>query len=161
VRLGNQSTTTAADGSFSIVADPASTPVWRVTGTNVVSSYSPLGNYYVPALSTAGHDAFLTANPAVTEVPGEGSVIAIELRNGSGVPAVTTTSVPTALNGPYYSASTAWAQDVGTDAQGVAWIDGINVGTASISSTLNTTTITTPNVPVYDGGLTFIQVVFP
>ena len=52
-------------------------------------------------------------------------------------------------------------QGAGTDAQGAAWIAGLNVGTASVTSMLGTTTITTGNLNVYDGGVTFIQVVFP
>ena len=158
VRLGTQSTTTAADGAFTITNDPAAQPIWRVTGTGIASSYSPLGNYYVPALSTTGYDAFRTA-ATPTEVQGQGSIIALQFKNGAGVAGVTTTSAPTSLNEPYYSSG--WAQGTGTDAAGVTWIDGINVGTAAITSTLATTAINTGGIPVYDGGLTFVQVIFP
>jgi hypothetical protein len=167
IRLGNQFTTTSADGSFSIVGESGAQPIWRVTGTGIASSYSPLGNYYVPALSTVGYDAFRsTASPTPTEVQGQGSVIALHFKNGTGVAAVTAVSTPTSLNETYYAVSGAgsgatWSQATGTDATGVSWIDGINVGTASIASTLGTTMLNTTGVPVYDGGLTFIQVIFP
>ena len=149
----------------------AAQPIWRVTGTGIASSYSPLGNYYVPALSTVGYDAFRsTAMPTPTEVQGQGSVIALHFKNGAGVAAVTAVSTPTSLNETYYAVSgtgsgagsgATWSQATGTDATGVSWIDGINVGTASIASTLGTTMLNTTGVPVYDGGLTFIQVIFP
>ena len=163
VRLGNQSTTTSADGSFMIVNDPAAEPVWRVTGTGVVSSYSPLGNYYVPTLTQAGYNAITSAN-SVTTVPGQGDVMVLELHNGAGAAGVTavSTSTPAPLYSTFYStaSSTIWAQGTSTDTHGVAWLPGINVGTVNISST-GTSTIASAGVPVKDGGVTFIQAIFP
>lgn len=165
IRLGNQSTTTAADGSFSIVGDPAATPIWRVSGAAVVSSYAPLGNYYVPALTQAGYTT-LTSQNSVTTVPGQGDVMVLELHNGMGNAGVTAISntTPAPLYSTFYSTTlgTGWAQGGATDAQGMAWLPGINVGTTQITSTSAAMVdLVNQNVPVYDGGVTFIQVVFP
>jgi len=169
VRLGNDTTTvlTNADGTFSIAGDPGSLAVWSVTGTAIVSSFEPLGNYLVPALSMTGYTSWLTSN-GVTLLPGEGSVVALELMNGAGVASATATSTPTSRFDGFYSgaSTTVWTQGTeGTDTHGVAWLAGIDAGTASIASQIpngmTSTTVTTDGVDVFDGGVTFIQVVFP
>lgn len=164
VRLGNRTALTAADGTFAIVNDPTAQPIWRVTGTSVVSSYAPLGNYYVPALTQAGYDALAAANNVNNKVPGQGDVMVLHFHNGAGLAGVTAnaTSMPAPLYSTFYSTGTTnWAQGAMTDTHGMAWLPGFNVGNVSIASTFGTTTLTTAGVPVYDQGLTFIQVVFP
>lgn len=163
VRLGSQTALTAADGTFSIVNDPAAQPIWRVTGTGVVSSFAPLGNYYVPALSSTGYTALRTANSVNNTVPGQGDVMVLHFHNGAGVAGVTATSksTPAPLYSTFYSTGTnTWTQGTATDTHGMAWLPGIDVGTVTIESD-GTSTLTTANVPVYDQGLTFVQVIFP
>jgi len=163
VRLGSHATTTADDGTFTIVGDPAAEPVWRVTGTNIISSYEPLGYYYVPALTQTGYTNLLTSN-GVTLVQGEGSIIALEFSNGVGAATVTAAPNPLSRYNGFYSAATGWTQTQ-TDTQGIAWLPGINVGTATVTSTMPTTmgmtNVTVNAVPVFDGGVTFIESVFP
>ncbi|MBV8755841.1 MAG: hypothetical protein JO257_01115 [Deltaproteobacteria bacterium] len=160
VRLGAHVTTTADDGTFSIVGDPAAQPVWRVTGSNIVSSFEPLGYYYVPALTTTGYANLLSAN-GVLLVQGEGSIIALEFSNGVGTTGVTAAANPLSRYEGFYSAASGWTQTA-TDAHGIAWLPGINVGTASVTSNIGmTASVTVSNVPVFDGGVTFIESVFP
>jgi hypothetical protein len=163
VRLGSHATTTADDGTFTIVGDPAAQPVWRVTGANIVSSYEPLGYYYVPALTTAGYDNLLTSN-GVTLVQGEGSIVALEFSNGAGATSVTAASTPLSRYNGFYSAASGWTQG-STDSHGMAWLPGINVGTATVNSTMpsgtGTIMVSVPAVPVFDGGVTFVESVFP
>jgi hypothetical protein len=103
----------------------------------------------------------------VTLFPGEGSVVALEFKNGTGAAGVTAVSTPTSRYEPYYSgaSATTWPQAVGTDTHGMAWLPGVNVGTASLASSIpngtTTTTVTTSSINVFDGGVTFVQVVFP
>ena len=164
VRLGSQTALTGADGTFSIVNDPAAQPVWRVTGTGVVSSFAPLGNYYVPALTSSGYTALRTANTVNNTVPGQGDVMVLHFQNGQGVAGATanSTSTPAPLYSTFYSTGMAkWAQQTATDLHGMAWLPGIDVGNVNIASVLGTTTLTSSGVPVYDQGLTFVQVIFP
>ncbi len=160
VRLGSHVTTTNDDGTFTIDGDPAAQPVWRVTGPNIVTSLEPLGYYYVPALTQTGYDSLLTSNH-VTLVQGEGSIVALEFLNGVGAVGVTAASNPLSRYEGFYSAATGWTQTT-TDSHGVAWLAGINVGMATVTSQTDPNTkVTIANVPVFDGGVTFIESVFP
>jgi hypothetical protein len=115
----------------------------------------------IPALTTAQYQALLTNN-SVTLFPGEGSVIALEFKNGVGAVGVSAVSAPLSRYDAFYatSSATAWGQTV-TDTHGLAWLPGLDVGTVNVTSQTDPQHVVVTNgVKVYDGGVTFIQVIF-
>ncbi len=157
VRLGTAATTTSADGSFSITAQTGTGLVWRVTGPNIVSSFEVLADYQIPAITTTAFNAMKAGStPTVMELPGEGSLMLYASSNGAAVAGVTATTTP-AFYFAYYDGATqaAWEQD-STGPEGGIWIPGIDVGSVTYDAGAVTGT-----APIFDGGITFANVINP
>jgi hypothetical protein len=163
VRLGSETTTTSADGTFTI---KASSGTWRVTGSNIVTSIMVLADYEIPAILRTSYDAMVAASlvPPMLN-PGEGSVMVQVIRNGvgSGLQA-TGFSVPTSTFFPRYDSDaspSAWVTDT-THGAGTIWIPGIDVGMANITvDTATAAPITQTGLPIVDGAITFTTFIFP
>jgi hypothetical protein len=164
VRLGTATAVTTNDGSFSIAGQAGSGLVWRVTGPNIVSSFEVLADYQIPAITTSAFSAMKAGStPAVTEVPGEGSLMVYVSKNASPVSGEVATAAGTssAFYFAYYDGATqaAWEQD-STGPEGAIWVPGIDVGTVSYD-------ISGPGgdgggeAPIFDGGITFANVILP
>lgn len=167
VTLGDQTATTAADGTFTIqMPSGAGSLVFHVTGPNIVPSHMILSDYEIPALTTATFEALEAAN-GVTLLPGEGSIFAQIIRNGAGYTGVVAGSTPTSNYDAFYdgASATAWTQ-TGTGNYGAVWLPGLDVGdsAATVKATDSEATpvsITTAAQPIYNGGITFIDIVYP
>ncbi len=161
VRLGNATTTTAADGTFTI---PGQTdPVWHVSGDAIVSSHMIVGDYEIPAITKATYAQMITDNLQGLKLnPGEGSLMVQLIKNGQGAPsAFGQTSPLSAWEAFYDSASspTTW-QQASSGVDGTAWFAGLDVGTVSVTMTLGDD-VTKTGLPIVDGGITFTTVIFP
>lgn len=158
VRLGTSTTTTGDDGSFTIVGQSGSGLVWRITGANIVSSFEPLADYFIPAITKTDYDAMRAgASPVVTTRPGEGAMMVFVSRNGMGVAAETATTDPEGFYKPYYDGSTEFAwQQAATGTFGIVWVPGLDVGSATIDVGGETVT-----GPIFDGGVTFANIILP
>jgi hypothetical protein len=154
VRLGTASAVTTANGSFAIAATGGD--VWRVTGPNIVSSFEVLADYFIPAMPRTLYDAMMTANN-VTEYPGEGALMIFASYDGAAVAGLTATNESDAFYEPFYDGGspTSWGRTM-TGANGVVWLPGIDVGTASVE-----VGGATSGGPVYDGGITFANALVP
>lgn len=165
VRLGSNATTTNPDGTFSI---DAASGTWRVTGPNIVTSIMNLSDYEIPAITRASYDAMvngsLPMNPGMLN-PGEGSVMVQVIHDGVGQVDAVGSSTPSSQFSPRYdtaSSASVWQVDA-TEAGGVIWLPGIDVGTATIRVQMvgATTGITVTGVPIVDGAMTYTTVIFP
>jgi hypothetical protein len=159
VRLGTATATTTADGSFTIDGQTGSGLVWRITGPNIVSTFEPLADYFIPAILKTDFDAMraASADPDVTLVPGEGSMMVFVSRNGQGVTGATATVTPQAFYQPFYDGATEFAfTQTSTSNFGIVWVPGLDVGTATVA--VGTTTV---SGPIFDGGITFANLILP
>lgn len=156
VHLGTGTATTSADGSFAIAMSSGD---WSVTGASIVTSHKLFGggDYVIPAIATTDFETMKTSTGVVI-AQGEGSIIAWIVHNGAGLQNATVTSMPVATYAAYYDGAGAWLQ-VSTGVQGVAWIPGINAGTASLTVTPSGGSGTSvPGLPVIDREITFVEV---
>jgi hypothetical protein len=83
------------------------------------------------------------------------------IRNGAGYAGLTVFTTPSSYYDAHYdggSATGAWPQ-TSTGSNGVAWLAGIDVGTATVTAGAGTP-LTTPALPIVDGALTFWTIVF-
>jgi hypothetical protein len=111
VRLGTGIAVTTADGSFTIAGQSGSDLVWRITGPNIVSSFEPLADYFIPAMTTTMYTAIKSAN-GVIEYPGEGAMMVFVSRNAVGVPDQLASTSREGFYKPFYDGATAndWEQ---------------------------------------------------
>lgn len=162
VKLGSVSTLTAADGSFTLVGGTGE--VWEVSGTSIVTSHMPIGDYEIPAIPKTVYQQMITDNlQGLTLNPGEGSVMVFVLSNGFGVTGAVADSAPSASWEPFYdqaSSPTDFVQTA-TGADGMVWITGLDVGDAAVDITYNAETVNISGLPVFDGHITFGTAIFP
>jgi len=161
VRLGSGTATTSATGAFTITGDG---DVFEVTGPNIVTSHMPVGDYEIPAILTTTYTAMITNNlQGLTLNPGEGSVMVFVLSNGFGLSNAIADSDPSASWEPFYDQAaqqTTFVQST-TGADGMVWIPGLDVGTASVTVTALTDDFTIGDLPIFDGHITFATAIFP
>jgi hypothetical protein len=159
VRLGTASATTSADGSFMIAGQTGSDLIWRVTGSNIKSSFEVLRDYQIPAMTKTMYDSIAAANGVVAD-PGEGDLMIEVTHNGVGQAGVTVATTPPGYFGVFYdgASATAWTTS-STGANGAIWVPGIDVGTGSVTATLSTSQTVTG--PIRDDGITFANVIVP
>lgn len=162
VSLGTRTTTTAGDGSFTIVPPLGGGLTWHVTGSQLVTSVMPFGaDDTIPAIRDLVYGELLDTN-LVTLADQQGSIV---VRVVSGVvPAVgvTATSVPAPPRLALYDASSAtiWKESGGTGPLGMAWF--ADVPLAAAGPTFATIALTprgrsaVPAVPVENQAITFL-----
>jgi len=164
VRLGSATATTSADGTFMIEGQSGGGLVWRVSGTNIVSSYKVVGDYEIPAILRSTYNSMITNNlGGLQPNPGEGAVMIQVVENGVGRNSAFASSSPTSTWAPFYdgtdnSMPTLWNQGA-TGANGTIWVPGLDVGSASVTVTY-VSDVTLGNLPGYDGGITFATAIF-
>jgi len=128
-------------------------------------AYTPgkaLADYFIPAITKTKFDAMrvASADPDVTLVPGEGSMMVFVSRNAAGVSGVTATTTPQAFYQPFYdgSAETTFTQS-GTSGFGIVWVPGLDVGTATISVKDVGGVAGSVTGPIFEGGITFANII--
>lgn len=162
VRIGTTSTTTAANGTFTIAYTGGTQ--WRVTGSNIVSSYMLLGDYEIPALLRSTYNQMNTDNLGnLPPNPGEGSVMIQVINDGDHVAGATAASDPTGAWLPFYDnpASATTFLRVATGPDGMMWLPAFDVGAVNIAVDYNGQTVNFTALPVFDGGITFATAIFP
>lgn len=158
VRLGTATATTAADGTFTIAGQTGGDLVWRITGPTIVSTFEPLADYFIPAIRKTDFDSMRTGqDPDVTLVPGEGSMMVFVSRNGQGVAAQAAEVDPQAFYQPFYDGATEFAfTQTMTSTYGIVWVPGLDVGSATV--TVGQVSV---SGPIFDGGITFANLILP
>jgi hypothetical protein len=158
--------TTAADGTFTIGAAVTMTgsQLWHVSGTTIVDSYMFASDYEIPAILKTTYQSMLT-NSGINTVPGEGAVMVQVVQNDAGMGAAGMSSSPVS-NAERIAGTTdqfTWTAGTTTNAYGAAWFPGLDVGDAPVVVTAvgPTAQIATPGLPVFDGAITFGDIVFP
>jgi hypothetical protein len=164
VKLGSASTVTSANGSFTLVGGTGET--WEVSGPNIVTSHMPVGDYEIPAIPTSVYQSMIANNlQGLTLNPGEGSVMVFVLSNGFGQDGAFADSDPSASWEPFYDDGanpgnqTTFVQTA-TGPEGMVWIAGLDVGTASVTVTY-IDDVTIDGLPIFDGHITFATAIFP
>ena len=162
VRLGTAVTTTVANGDFTIQGQASGALVWSVTGPTIVSSYKVFSDFQIPAITTAAFET-LKANNLVTLVPGQGSLMATVIKNGSGRAGAVAASTPASTYEPFYDNGAASWSRTSTGTHGTVWAAGLNVGNATLTVTppLPDGPVTSTAQPIADGGITFTTIVIP
>lgn len=163
VTLGAASTTSADDGTFTIIPS-GSGLVWHVTGSNIQTSVMPYtaGSAQVPAMTQTMFLSVEGDTGAAIQVT-EGSVFARVTSSGVALAGATASSNPQAMYNTYYDGTTvaAW-KTTSTGAFGTAFIPGIAVGTASVAVVPSGgATKTLTGIPIEDQALTFLAVSIP
>ena len=165
VRLGAATALTADDGSFTIESQSGAGLVWRITGPNIVSSFEVLADYFIPAMSRTMYDQ-LKADNGVMIFPGEGSIFLFASRDAQGVVGATSEADPLGFYRPFYdddagvNAYQHAQPPTGTESNGAIWIPGIDVGNVTVTTTIGNIEVAT-TAPIFDGGITFANVLFP
>jgi hypothetical protein len=134
VTLGSGSATTAADGTFALLAPTTSDLVWTVSGSAIMTSMMPFGpSATIPALSTNTYENLTTGN-GVEPIAGEGDVFVQITQGGSALAGAKVSVSPPPAYAPYYdgNSSTTWNQNF-TGSYGVAWVPGITSGVATVT----------------------------
>jgi len=158
--------TTAADGTFTIGAGTTMTgsQLWHVTGTSIVDSYMFATDYEIPAILKTTYAAMIT-NSGINTVPGEGAVMVQVVQNDAGMANAAMSSAPVANAERIAGTSDqfTWTAATTTNTYGTVWFPGLDVGDAPVvvSAAGPTAQIATPALPVFDGALTFGDIVFP
>jgi len=162
VTLGASTTTTMADGSFTIARPTGTSLIWRVSGPSIVSSAMQFSaDTTIPAIDNTLYDQMLAATLANTQL-GDGAIIARFTKANAAVVGATVLASPAPFSAIYYDdvSVTEWATDV-TGSYGVAWIPSI-APTASAQLTLQSGTSSTfTGIPVYADTITFALLVVP
>lgn len=162
VTLGTKSAVTAVDGSFTIDMPTATQLVWRVSGTNIVSSVLAFGpTTSIPAVDLQTFNDILGDNSVVLQT-NQGSIVTRLLRNGLPVVGATVSPNPDAQYATKYDGPTvtAWTELKTSDA-GVAWIAGAQVGDTTVTVSPMTGTGASAKLPVEDGAITFATIDLP
>jgi hypothetical protein len=169
VAMGNDTTTTNADGTFSF--NTPTTPVnsFTVTGTatgglRVVPTSSPFSNsVIVPAIDADLFARMLSSNGIVLG-DGTGSVLASVTRDGQPVQGISVTSSPQSAFGPFYDATSpvTWGTG-GTATRGMVLVPGLTAGMVDLSfeNALGGVESTISGIQVRNGGVTVLDSVLP
>jgi hypothetical protein len=163
VMLGTRTAMTMDDGTFTIRVVAGASNVWRVTGTNIVSSAMTVGaSTAIPALSAAVYADMVATNNA--NFASTGAIIAKLTTNNAPVVGATVTVAPGGATNARYDGADEITWDPNTTGPlGVAWAPGITpTNTESLTVTnagLNTTTVN--DVPVFTDKITWLFVNVP
>jgi hypothetical protein len=136
VTLGSKSTTTTADGSFTMEASLGTPVVWRAfdspptpPGTNFVTSVIPFSTTNViPIVTTTNYTNFLSTNGVLAQ-QNEGAIVVRVVKANAPLLGATVTVAPVSRDLPFYDGALAasWDRDQ-TGTLGLVWIHGAAVG---------------------------------
>jgi len=163
VNLGDQTTTTSSDGTFTISPPVGTGLSFQVSGPNVMTTSQALtARAQINALRQAAFDQMVTVN-GVTVPANAGSIIATVTRAGVGVSGVTATSTPSPAAGPFFAGSEPMPWSINaTGASGIVWFPGINAGPADLSFFTGTGgSAIVGGVQVINGGITMVETPLP
>lgn len=163
VTLGDQQTTTNADGTFAINPVSGTGLSFQVSGPNVVTTSQQLtARQVINVLRQNAFDQMLDINQVV-QPANAGSIIATVTQGGVGVSGVTAGSTPSPAAGPFFAGSEPmpWSSNA-TGASGIVWFPGINAGPADLSFFTGTGgSAIVGGVQVINGGITMVETPLP
>lgn len=162
---GKFMSTTAADGTFTIGSGTTMTggQLWHVSGTSIVDSYMFATDYEIPAILKTTYQSMIT-NSGINVVPGEGAIMVQVVQNDAGMANAVMSSAPVANKECIAGTSDqlTWTAATTTNSYGSVWFTGLDVGDPPVAVTATgATQIATPPLPVFDGAITFGDIVFP
>jgi len=164
VAFDGQMATTSDDGAFTIQLTNT-IGEWIVTGTNIVTSQMPFSpSLQIPALSTNTYSDLTNSNGVVLS-QGQGSIFVQITQNGGPLVNATVTASPAAQYATFYDGNnpTAW-NSRSTGLYGVAWIPGLDAGSATVTVTPGTgmgSAVSVPGIAVGDGANTYVTIDIP
>ncbi|MBA3461139.1 MAG: hypothetical protein H0T46_14335, partial [Deltaproteobacteria bacterium] len=129
VQLGTETTMTADDGMFSVMASGGTNLVWRVSGSGLVSSTVPRStSNNLPIITADLYNDILGANGVILN-SGEGSLVLYASQGGAPLMGAAVTVAPAATYLPMRDTGDplTWVQG-GTGGAGVSWTPGVTVG---------------------------------
>lgn len=164
VTLGDRTTTTSDNGSFTISGGVGIGQSFLISGADVVTTSQALTpSLRIPVLRQAAFDRILAENGIATS-PGTGSIFATVVRGGVPVQGVTVQSTPSPAFGPFYDGTQPppWTLNA-TGARGIVFLPGVPAtGPADLSFRSGTGgEAIVGGVQVIDGGITMVETILP
>jgi hypothetical protein len=139
VTLGTESTTTADDGSFTLMRPASTTDLyWYVSASDLKTSVIKYGSTTtLPSITTNDYDEMVTALNATVST-GQGALMTRITRMGSAVSGATVAALPAGDSIPYYDEPgvPGW-QTQQTGSYGVAWLPSLPTGSVQLTVTSN------------------------
>jgi hypothetical protein len=162
IRLGSSETTTAIDGTFTIMRPPSTTGLyWQVSRGDVITSAIKFGAATtLPVLDALAYQEMVTAMQPIVIV-GDGAVMVRVRHAGAAVSGATVAAQPAPESSVYYDGASdlAWESDA-TGTYGVAWIPSAPVGGSQLTITANAMPTTVPTT-VFANTLTIVFAEIP
>jgi hypothetical protein len=164
VAFAGQTAITAADGTFTVHVPRVTTGLtFTVSGPQIVTSNVAFTSGFVPVLSTVIYQQMLTVIGFAPQT-GQGAVLMATSHAGVPMSNVAVAATPATSGGTFYAGANAmhW-NGSSTGPSGITWLPGQPVGMANLASTdlTDNTEQLVDGVQVLDGGLTFVNTVFP
>ncbi len=162
VALGNRTATTAANGDFTIAMPTGTNLTWRVTGSNFVTSVMELGGApSIPTIDAVTYTELQTANGVIAQAS-QGAIVARLVKANLPVTGAVALASPTPQYATRYDGSnaTVWDEDA-TSTAGIAWFNGVPIGTSMISVSAPSEPALVKSVVVADQAITYATIVVP
>jgi hypothetical protein len=161
VQLGAETTMTADDGMFSLIATGGTNLVWRVSGSGLVSSTVPFSTSNILPIITADLYNDITGSNGVIVNSGEGSLVLYVRQGAAPLMSANVTVDPTATYLPMRNSNDplTWVQGT-TGSAGVSWIPGVTAGTTTVTVAPMMGVQQVVMLPIDDGAITFATVAF-
>lgn len=163
VKRGTVTSTTAADGTFSL--PPASERGdWLASRTDLVTAVVPYvagAQVIIPMVATAALNQLRQDNSMIL-IDGQGSLLVATVRpNGLYKAQVVVSTEPAATSGVFYDTTNAqlWGREA-TGPLGVALITGLPAGVANVAGIAPNGARSLPQVPIVENALTFVRLEF-
>ena len=158
VALGDTSTTTAPDGSFTLprpTTTPGSDPLaFTVSGAGAITTTTPYGPSTTIPVVNADVWAVTMASNNISIPEGTGSILGSLVRGGEPAAGITVASAPAGIAGPFYDTDTGFGFDR-TGSRGVFLIPGVTAGTSTLSFLPGESTVS--GISVINGGVTILD----
>ena len=162
VTLGTRTAMTMADGKFTMMTPAGSNLVWRVSGAGIVPSVMPFGpSNSIPAIGVEDFNELQNANSVVL-TPGDGTIIARVVRNGTPQTGAVASVEPLAQFATKYDgpAQLAWTE-LATSTAGTVWIPGAPAGIAKVTVSPASGDDVIEDVRVEDQSITYVTIDLP
>jgi hypothetical protein len=158
--------TTAADGSFTMVAPLGPGLVWHVTGVALTTSVMDFGTENtIPAMLSELYGNLLKTNLGRLTLDDHGAVALRVVRGVAPVAGIAATVAPTADSDTFYdsaNSATDWNQPPSlTQTGGMVWIPDAQLGPATITLTATGGTTHPVTTTVEDQAITFVTRTIP
>ena len=163
VQLGTASTTTAIDGTFTLMRDAAAPGTdWIVSALDLKTSVIKFGTTTtLPSITNVNYDLMVTSLQA-TLTAGQGALMTRITHTGAAVAGATVVTLPASDSATYYDGPdlTSWQLEQ-TGPNGVAWVPSLQTGTAQLTVTSNAKQTSFAGHLVLEDAITFVLAEIP